>query len=151
MYALQSGFDHRSSNSENSLVFHYHNYDRKYNNSGYLDEYYSESLVLKVERDLKINKKFSLGFGSEYKYDWGEFENRGSYSASTKGHMKDLGVFANAGYDLNENQTLGIYGRTDDHNTTGRNQTYKINFIQLLGQFKFGATHFNRIEKSYFV
>ncbi len=141
MYALQSVFDHRSSNSEESLVFHYHNYDRKYNNSGYLDEYYSESLVLKVERDLKINKKFSLGFGSEYKYDWGEFENRGSYSASTKGHMKDLGIFANIGYNLNENQTVGIYGRTDDHNTTGRNQTYKVNFIQLLGQFKFGATH----------
>ena len=55
--------------------------------------------------------------------------------------MKDLGFFGNAGYKISENQILSIYGRTDDHNTTGRNQTYKINFIQILGQFKFGATH----------
>ena len=88
-----------------------------------------------------MNNKISLGYGSEYKYDWGSFENRGSYTASTKGHMKDLGFFANAGYQINENQILSIYGRTDDHNTTGRNQTYKLNFIQILGQFKFGATH----------
>ncbi|MDC0200469.1 TonB-dependent receptor plug domain-containing protein [Candidatus Pelagibacter sp.] len=141
MYALQSGFEHRSQNSENNLIFHYHNYDREYHNDTYLDEYYSESLVVKADRSSKINNKFSFGFGSEYKYDWGSFENRGSYTASTKGHMKDLGFFANAGYKINENQILSIHGRTDDHNTTGRNQTYKLNFIQILGQFKFGATH----------
>jgi len=141
MYALQSGFEHKSQNSENNLIFHYHNYDRQYHNDGYLDEYYSESLVVKADRSSKINNKFSFGFGSEYKYDWGSFENRGSYTASTRGHMKDLGFFANAGYQINENQILSIYGRTDDHNTTGRNQTYKLNFVQILGQFKFGATH----------
>ena len=141
MYALQSGFEHKSKNSENNLTFHYHNYDREYHNAGYLDEYYSESLVAKVDRSLKINNKISLGYGSEYKYDWGFFENRGSYTASTKGHMKDLGIFANTGYKINNNQILSIYGRTDYHNTTGRNQTYKLNFTQILGQFKFGATH----------
>ena len=141
MYALQSGFEHRSKNSENNLTFHYHNYDREYHNATYLDEYDSESLVVKVDRSTKLNNKFSFGYGSEYKYDWGAFENRGSYTASTKGHMKDLSFFTNAGYKINDNQILSIYGRTDDHNTTGRNQTYKINFIQILGQFKFGATH----------
>ena len=141
MYALQSRFEHKSKNSENNLTFHYHNYDREYHNAGYLDEYYSESLVAKVDRSLKINNKISLGYGSEYKYDWGFFENRGSYTASTKGHMKDLGIFANTGYKINNNQILSIYGRTDYHNTTGRNQTYKLNFTQILGQFKFGATH----------
>ena len=141
MYALQSRFEHKSKNSENNLTFHYHNYDREYHNAGYLDEYYSESLVAKVDRSLKINNKLSLGYGSEYKYDWGFFENRGSYTASTKGHMKDLGIFANTGYKINNNQILSIYGRTDYHNTTGRNQTYKLNFTQILGQFKFGATH----------
>jgi vitamin B12 transporter len=141
MYALQSGFIHKSKNSENNLIFHYHNYDREYHNATYLDEYDSESFVVKVDRSTQLNKKFSFGYGSEYKYDWGAFENRGSYTASTKGHMKDLGFFANAGYKINKNQILSIYGRTDDHNTTGRNQTYKINFIQILGQFKFGATH----------
>ena len=141
MYALQSGFEHKSQNSENNLIFHYHNYDRDYDNAGYLDEYDSESLVVKADRSTKLSDKVSFGYGSEYKYDWGAFENRGSYTASTKGHMKDFGFFANAGYKINENQTLSIYGRTDDHNTTGSNQTYKLNFIQILGKFKFGATH----------
>ena len=141
MYALQSGFEHRSKNSEDNLIFHYHNYDREYHNATYLDEYDSESLVVKADRSTKLNNKFSFGYGSEYKYDWGAFENRGSYTASTKGHMKDFGFFANAGYKINENQILSIYGRTDDHNTTGRNQTYKLNFIQILGQSKFSATH----------
>jgi vitamin B12 transporter len=141
MYALQSGFEHKSQNSENNLIFHYHNYDRDYYNAGYLDEYDSKSLVVKADRSTKLNNKFSFGYGSEYKYDWGAFENRGSYTASTKGHMKDFGFFANAGYKINENQTLSIYGRTDNHNTAGSNQTYKLNFIQILGKFKFGATH----------
>jgi vitamin B12 transporter len=141
MYVFQSGIERRYKNFEDNIIFHYHNYDREYFNAAYLDEYYSESLVLKLDRSSKINNKISYGFGSEYKYDWGEFENRGSYTASTKGHMKDLGVFINTGYKINENQTLSIYGRTDDHNTTGRNQLYKINFSQILSQFKFGITH----------
>jgi len=141
MHAFQSRFDHRTKNSDDSLIFHYHNYDREYDNASYLDEYESESLVTKVEKSLKLNKKFSFGFGSEYKYDWGAFENRGSYTASTKGHMKNLGIFANAGYKISNSQTLSLYGRSDDHNTTGRNQTYKLNYNQFFGQFKLGATH----------
>ena len=141
MYAFQSGFEYKSQNSENKLILHYHNYDREYHNAGYLDEYDGESLVVKVDRSKKLNNKFSFGYGSEYKYDWGAFENRGSYNASTKGHMKDFSFFANTGYKINDNQILSIYGRTDDHNITGRNQTYKLNFIQILGKFKFGLTH----------
>jgi len=141
MYALQSGLEHKSTNSESDLVFHYHNYDREYDNATYLDEYDSESFVVKGERSIKLNNKISFGYGSEYKYDWGAFENRGSYTASTKGHMKDLGVFVNTGYKINENQILSIYGRSDDHNTAGTNETYKLNYTQFLGKFKFGGTH----------
>tara|TARA_B110000008_G_scaffold279961_1_gene330047 strand:+ start:30918 stop:32777 length:1860 start_codon:yes stop_codon:yes gene_type:complete len=141
MYALQSILEHKNKNSENNLIFHYHNYDRGYRNAGYLDEYDSESLVVKGERTIEKNDKISFGFGSEYKYDWGAFENRGSYTASTKGHMKNLGFFANVGFKINENQILSIYGRADDHNTTGSNQTYKLNFTQTLGQLKLAATH----------
>ena len=141
MHVFQSRLEKRYKNFEDNIIFHYHNYDREYFNAAYLDEYYSESLVLKLDRSSKINDKISYGFGSEYKYDWGEFENRGSYSASTKGHMKDLGFFVNTGYKINENQTLSVYGRTDNHNTTGRNQSYKINFSQILGHFKYGITH----------
>ena len=141
MYALQSALQHKTKNSYSDLTFHYHNYDREYDNATYLDEYDSESIVIKGERSINLSDKLSFGYGSEYKYDWGAFENRGSYTASTKGHMKDLGLFTNIGYGIKENQTISLYGRIDEHNTTGRNQTYKFNFTQILGQFRFGATH----------
>jgi len=141
MHILQAGLDHIYKKSENNLIIHYHNYDREYENSGVLDEYDSESLVVKGETKVKSTSNFSFGYGTEYKYDWGAFENRGSYTASTKGHIKDFGVFGNVGYKFTENSILSIYGRTDDHNTTGRNQTYKVNFTKLLGKFKFGLTN----------
>ena len=141
MYTFQNGLEHVSKNLKNKLTFHYHNYDREYENAGYLDEYDSESLVLKGESEIKSTNKLSFSYGTEYKYDWGAFENRGSYSASTKGHVKDFGIFGNIGYKVKENSILSIYGRSDEHNTTGRNETYKINFTQILGKFKFGATH----------
>ena len=140
MHTFQTGLEHISKNSENNLIFHYHNYDREYENAGVLDEYDSESLVVKGERKIKSTSKLSFGYGTEYKYDWGAFENRGSYTASTKGHMKDFGIFGNAGYKFTESSILSIYGRSDDHNTTGKNQTYKINFTKLFGKFKLGLT-----------
>tara|TARA_B100001250_G_scaffold413775_1_gene449037 strand:- start:2781 stop:4646 length:1866 start_codon:yes stop_codon:yes gene_type:complete len=141
MYSFQSGFERKSKNSLNEIIFHYHNYDREYENGGYLDEYYSEAFVIKGENKIKKSDRFSFGFGSEYKYDWGNFENRGSYSASTKGHNKNLGIFGNAGYKFNNNQILSMHIRSDNNKTTNSNQTYKINFFQILGKFKLGATH----------
>tara|TARA_B110000438_G_C15805796_1_gene647256 strand:+ start:109 stop:1962 length:1854 start_codon:yes stop_codon:yes gene_type:complete len=141
MLALQTGINKIFQNKEDNLIFHYHNYDREYKNSGYLDEYDSESLTIKGERKINSNENFSFGYGSEYKYDWGAFENRGSYTASTKGHVKDLALFTNAGFKISENQTLSFYARSDDHNTAGRNETFKLNYIQILGQFKFGGSH----------
>ena len=141
MYVFQSGLEFKTKNSNNNFTFHYHNYDRDYENGGYLDEYYSETINVKIESKIIANKKFSYGYGGEYKYDWGSFKNRGSYTASTKGHVKDSAFFTNIGYKFNENQILSIYTRTDDHNTTGRNQNYKLNFTQIIDKFKLGATH----------
>ena len=141
MYAFQSGLEHKAKNQDDNLTFHYHKYDRNYKDAGYLDEYYSEAFIIKGERGIQANNNFSFGYGSEYKYDWGNIENRGSYTASTKGHIKNLGIFINTGYRFNENLTLSGYARSDDHNTTGRNQTYKLNFIQNFNKLKFGATH----------
>jgi len=141
MYALQTILDHKTNNSENNLIFHYHNYDRGYRNSGYLDEYDSETITIKGERTISQNDSISFGYGGEYKYDWGGFENRGSYTASTKGHVKNLGLFANVGFKISENQILSIFGRTDNHNTTRSNQTYKLNFIQIFRKLKLAATH----------
>lgn len=141
MFALQTMIEKKEQYSESDLKIHYHKYDREYANDGFLDEYYSQSIVAKAEKRTHDNKKFSFGVGGEYKYDWGNFENRGSYSASTKGHMKNLGLFANTGYKLKDNQILSIYLRSDDHNTTGDNETYKFNFTQFFGDLEFSGTH----------
>ena len=138
---LQSSLENISNNKENYLIFHYHNYDREYENSGFLDEYYSQALFLRAESRNEINEKISLGIGSEYKYDWGYFENRGNYNASTRGHMKDLGIFANTGIKLNNNQSVSIHARLDDHNSAGRYETYKINFLQRFKKIGLGLNH----------
>ena len=141
MHAFQSGLEHKTNIHQSDYKIHYHKYDREYANSGYLDEYYSESLVLKGERNYEKNSSISYGYGSEYKYDWGNFENRGSYKASTKGHMKNLGIFSNLGYKLNEGQTVSIYLRADNHNTTDLNETYKVNFSQQFGKINLIGSH----------
>jgi len=141
MYAFQTGLEQKTNNSEGNLKIHYHKYDREYANSGYLDEYYSESLVVKGDRNFKKNSSLSFGYGSEYKYDWGNFENRGSYNASTKGHMKSLGIFSNLGYKLSEKQNLSFHLRGDNHNTTDFNETYKLNISQQIGKINLNASH----------
>ena len=139
MYAFQTGFEKRKKSFDN-LMFHYHNYDRKYYVQGKKDKYYSESLVTKLERDVAFNDKFSYGFGGEYKYDWGHYQTK-TFSSQTKGHISNLGLFANLGYQLNKNQILSIHGRNDDHKETGGNKTYKLNFTQFFGPMKLGLTH----------
>jgi len=140
MYAIQTGLERKTNKSFDNLIFHYHNYDRKYYVQGKKDKYYSESLVAKAEREVAFNDKFSYGFGSEYKYDWGHYLTK-TFTSQTKGHLKNLGIFVNAGYKFNISQILSIHGRTDDHKETGGNQTYKINFTQRLGDLKLGVTH----------
>ena len=141
MHTVQSELKHITKNTENSFIFHYNNYDRQYENSGFLDEYYSESFVVKSEIKNSFSEKVSFGYGSEYKYDWGSFENRGSYNASTKGHVKNFGLFGNVGYKINKDIILSIYGRSDDHNTTGVDQTYKINLLKTFKKFNFSLTN----------
>ena len=140
MYAFQTGIERKTKNSLDNLIFHYHNYDRKYYVQGKKDKYYSESLVVKAERDVVFDNKLSYGFGSEYKYDWGHYQTT-TFSSHTRGHLSNLGIFANAGYQFNKNQVLSLHARNDDHKETGGNKTYKINFTQLFGNLKIGATH----------
>ena len=126
---------------QDTLIFHYNKYDREYENGGYLDEFNSESLVTKAERKVKATDKFSFGYGSEYKYNWAAFEDRGSYNASTRGYIDDFAVFGNIGYKFSENTILSLYSRQDKHKTTGRNYTYKLNLTKAINKFEFGATH----------
>ena len=140
MYALQAGLERVDQNFQDDLIFHYHNYDRKYFVQGKKDKYYSESLVAKAERKTIFDNKISYGFGSEYKYDWGHYQTK-TFASQTRGHISNFGIFANVGYKFNENQLLSFHGRNDDHKETGGNKTYKINFTQFLGKLKLGATH----------
>ena len=141
MQALQTGIDRVSQNSEDSLTFHWHAYGKDIDDGGFTDSYDSQSLVARFEKKINSSEKSSFGFGSEYKYDWGSFINEGSFNSSTKGHVKDLGIFANAGYKIFDNSILSFYGRRDNHNTAGRNNTYKLSYIQTINNFKFGASH----------
>ncbi len=140
MYALQTSVERKNKNSFDNIIFHYHNYDRKYFVQGKKDKYYSESLVAKAEKEIIVDKKFSFGFGSEYKYDWGHYLTK-TFSSQTKGHISNLGIFANLGYNFNKNKVISFHGRNDDHKESGGNKTYKINYTQEIGNLKFGATH----------
>ena len=60
MYAFQSSFEHKKEDTLSDLKLHYHNYDRKYDNSGYLDEYYSQAIVARGEREIKKMKNSLL-------------------------------------------------------------------------------------------
>ena len=141
MQALQTGIDRVSKNSEDSLTFHWHAYGKDIDDGGFADSYDSQSLVARFEKEINSSEKSSFGFGSEYKYDWGSFINEGSFNSSTKGHVKDLGIFANAGYKIFDNSILSFYGRRDNHNTAGRNNTYKLSYIQTINNFKFGVSN----------
>ncbi len=139
MYALQGGFERVNKNSFDNIILHYHNYDRKYDEQGTVNKYYSESITAKGERDVTLNNKISFGYGAEYKYDWGNYKTL-TFTSQTKGHLKNLGIFANSAYKFNENQLLSLHLRNDDHKETGGNQTYKINFTQAFKNFKLGIT-----------
>ena len=140
MYAMQAGIERLSNNKFDNLIIHYHNYDRKYDEQGTVNEYYSESLTTKVERDVTSNDKLSYGYGADYKYDWGNYKTL-TFTSQTKGHIKNFGVFANSGYKFNDKQSLSLHIRNDDHKETGGNQTYKINFTQIVNNLKLGLTH----------
>ena len=73
-YAIQSGVERYTNNSFDNLIIHYHNYDRKYNEQGTVNNYYSQSITAKAESDLTLNDKVSFGYGAEYKYDWGDYK-----------------------------------------------------------------------------
>ena len=140
MYAMQTGFERFSNRTFDNFILHYHNYDRKYDEQGTVNKYYSESLTTKAERDVTFNDKLSFGYGAEYKYDWGDYTTL-TFTSQTKGHLKNLGIFANTGYKFNDKQSLSFHLRNDDHKETGGNQTYKINYTQLFKNLKLGLTH----------
>ena len=140
-YVTQLGLDRYNGNILDSLIFHYHKYDRENDEQGTIDEFISNSSTLKGERKIKFTDQFSYGLGFDHKYNWGEFENRGSYRASTKGHIYNTGIFTNIGFDFLNDTILSFYARSDEHKLTGTNNSYKINLNKIFDKLKLSATH----------
>ena len=123
---------------QNSIVY-YTFYDREYDERGTLDTYESEVLGIKYDFTKTLSDYLSLGLGSEYKYDWGYFNNNGSYSASTKGNIDNLAIYSNIGMNIFENTNLSIFFRNDDHKQSGSNSTYKLSLNQNIKKLEFGV------------
>ena len=136
MYAIQSGLEHKTKNSESDLKF------TIINMIGIMqimvfDEYYS-SLGFKREK-IKKNSSVSFGYGGEYKYDW-EILKIGEVIMHLQRSYGKSRFILKFRYKLNESQILSLYLRTDNHNTTDLNETYKLNFSQQLGKINLNGS-----------
>lgn len=138
MMNLQSGFNNFKSNSNSNIVFYYTKYDREYDERGTIDNYYSNVVGTKYDYSYKLNQKFSYGFGADYKYEWGKFDNRGSYQASTKGNVDNFAVFGNIGFEFLGNTFLSFFARNDYHKQSGDNSSYKLGLNKEFEKFTIG-------------
>jgi len=143
---VQFGLENQTETKKNNYIFYYNIYDREYDEQGTIDTYKSEVLGLKYDLSKTINKKFSYGLGSEYKYDWGYFNNNGSYTASTKGHSDNLAVYGNFGWNIFKDLNISLFGRSDNHKQTKKNSTYKVNFEQRFNNFNLGFSYMSGLR-----
>ena len=141
MGTLQFGLEKSDQNHKNNSIIYFNFYDRKYDERNTVDTYESRTFGIKYDLSTMINKKISFGLGSEYKYDWGYFDNNGSYQASTTGHSDNLAAYGNLGINLFENMNLSLFFRNDNHKQTKNNQTYKINIEKNINNFNFGVSY----------
>lgn len=130
-----------SKNHNDKYTFYYNNYDREYDEQGVIDYYNSEATGIKYDRTGILTNNLSFGLGSEYRYDWGNFENNGtSYNASTKGHVDNISFYGNLGLEIFTNTNLSGFLRNDKNKVTGSNKSYKLNLEQKINNYKFGFT-----------
>ncbi len=146
MGAIQFGLENQINSKKDNYIFYYNVYDREYDEKGTIDTYESEVLGLKYDLSRKLSNKLSYGIGSEYKYDWGYFNNNGSYEASTKGHSDNFALYGNLGWNFLENSNVSIFGRRDEHKQTGANNTYKLNIEQRFNNFNLGISYMNGLR-----
>lgn len=146
MGSLQFGLENQIGSKKNNYILYYNLYDREYDERGVVDTYESEVIGLKYDLSKKISDKISFGAGSEYKYDWGYFDNNGSYQASTKGHSDNLSLYSNLGWNIFDNLNVSFFGRSDNHKQTGTNNTFKFNFEQNFTRLNFGISYMNGLR-----
>ena len=92
MYVLQSNLETKRDKIEDKFSAHIHVHDRYYD-TAVKNKYYSQSFNLKGERKLDFSEKISLGFGADYNYNKGDFEVKGNWGSSAKGHSDNFGTF----------------------------------------------------------
>jgi len=146
MGTIQFGLENQFNSKKDNYIFYYNVYDREYDEKGTIDTYESEVLGLKYDLSRNVNNNLSYGIGSEYKYDWGYFDNNGSYKASTKGHSDNFALYSNLGWNILDNSNISLFGRRDEHKQTGPNNTYKINFEQRFNNFNLGISYMNGLR-----
>ena len=139
MFVSQLNYDLYHQNSKEKLSLYYNQYDRAYNEKGIIDYYDSIAKGIKFDH-IKNSSKFSYGLGSEYRYDEGEFQNNGSYSASTKGHYDNISFYTNYGYNFFKKLTASVFGRYDQNKIVGSNLSKKIDLSQRYKIFNFGIS-----------
>lgn len=137
--SFQIGLDKKDKTKKKNYIIYYNIYDREYDERGTIDTYESEVIGIKYDFSNILNNSFSYGLGSEYKYDWGYFDNKGSYQASTKGNSNNFSLYGNAGINLGNNFTFSLFTRSDIHKQTGLNSTYKVNLDKRFENFNFGT------------
>ncbi len=146
MGSLQFGLENQIGSKKNNYILYYNLYNREYDERGVIDTYESEVFGLKYDLSRIISNKISFGVGSEYKYDWGYFDNNGSYQASTKGHSDNLAIYSNLGWKIFENSNISLFGRSDEHKQTGRNNTFKLSFEQGFEKLNLGISYMNGLR-----
>jgi len=138
MLTYQMGLKNITNKYESSLITYLNGYDREYDENGTIDNYKGNTSGLKFDFSQILTKKFSYGLGFDYKYDWGEFQNRGGYTASTKGNSDNLALFSNVGYTIFDDTNISLFLRNDNHKQTGNNNTYKADISKNFGNVKIG-------------
>ena len=77
----------------------------------------------------------SLGYGSDFNYNNGNFKVHGNWGSSAEGHSDNLGLFTNLGYNLNDTTILSSHLRGDKHKYSEENLTYRVNATKLFNNF----------------
>ena len=146
MGTIQFGLENQNISQKNNYIFYYNVYDREYDERGTIDTYESNVLGLKYDFSRLVNQKISYGAGAEYKYDWGYFDNKGSYQASTRGHSDNLAIYGNLGWNVAENFNISLFTRNDNHKQTSSNSTYKVNLNKKFNKFNIGTSYMNGLR-----
>ena len=109
MGSFQIGLENLNNANKNNYIAYYNIFDREYDERGTIDTYESNTLGLKYDKSKIVSNKISYGIGSEYKYDWAQFVNNGSYEASTKGNSDNLTLYGNLGWNVLKDSNISFF------------------------------------------